>query len=262
MNISAGPGIAIREFPLTVGEADYLLYLDGKAAGTIEAKPEGHTLSGVERQSAKYISALPVGVPSHRLPLPFCYESTGKETQFTNLLDPSARSRLVFTFHRPEELRRLVTMEKQLRARLRELPPLNAEGLWEIKKKAIGNLEASLGDNKPRSLIQMATGGFDSAASTSEPRGAMAGFDSAATTSEPRGAMAGFELLAGSAEPMGALAGFGSGAPSRRCRATVSRSMPSSWAIRRCDQPRWCKVKMLSMSAILSWFAMLNLSSR
>ena len=66
----------------------------------------------------------------------------------------------------------------------------------------------------------------------------MAGFDSAARTSEPRGAMAGFELLAGSAEPRGALAGFGSGDPSRRCRATVSRSMPNSRAIRRCDQPR------------------------
>lgn len=158
MNISAGPGVAIREFPLPVGEADYLLYLDGKAAGIIEAKPEGYTLTGVESQSAKYVNALPEGAPSHRLPLPFCYESTGKETQFTNLLDPDARSRLVFTFHRPEELRRLVGLDKQLRARLRELPPLNAEGLWEIKKKAIGNLEASLAVNKPRSLIQMATG--------------------------------------------------------------------------------------------------------
>lgn len=158
LNISAGPGVAIREFPLPVGEADYLLYVDGKAAGIIEAKPEGYTLTGVESQSAKYVNALPEGVPSHRLPLPFCYESTGKETQFTNLLDLDARSRLVFTFHRPEELRRLVGLEKQLRARLRELPPLNAEGLWEIKKKAIGNLEASLAANKPRSLIQMATG--------------------------------------------------------------------------------------------------------
>lgn len=158
MNISAGRGVAIREFPLTVGEADYLLYADGKAIGTVEAKPAGYTLTGVERQSAKYVNALPEGVPYYRLPLPFCYESTGKETQFTNLLDPDARSRLVFTFHRPDELLRLVGLEKQLRARLREMPALNAEGLWEIKKQAIGNLEHSLADNKPRSLLQMATG--------------------------------------------------------------------------------------------------------
>jgi type I restriction enzyme R subunit len=148
----------VREFALDVGEADYLLYADGQAIGIVEAKPAGHTLAGVERQSAKYVDALPEGVPAHHLPLPFCYESTGAVTQFTNLLDPDPRSREVFTFHRPEELLRLLGLERQLRLRLRELPPLNAEGLWEIKKKAIGNLERSLAANKPRSLLQMATG--------------------------------------------------------------------------------------------------------
>ena len=48
MNISAGLGVAVREFPLTTGDADYLLYADAKAIGVIEAKPEGHTLTGVE----------------------------------------------------------------------------------------------------------------------------------------------------------------------------------------------------------------------
>ena len=33
MNISAGVGVAIREFPLQTGFADYLLYADGKAIG-------------------------------------------------------------------------------------------------------------------------------------------------------------------------------------------------------------------------------------
>lgn len=54
MDISAGPGVAVREFPLKTGEADYLLYADGRAIGVVEAKPEGHTLTGVETQSAKY----------------------------------------------------------------------------------------------------------------------------------------------------------------------------------------------------------------
>ena len=53
MNISAGLGVAVREFPLTTGEADYLLYADAKAIGVVEAKPEGHTLTGVETQSGK-----------------------------------------------------------------------------------------------------------------------------------------------------------------------------------------------------------------
>ena len=108
MNISAGLGVAVREFPLTTGEADYLLYADGKAIGVVEAKPEGHTLTGVETQSGKYLDGLPDGLPHYRLPLPFAYESTGAVTQFTNALEPDARSREVFTFHRPEELLRLV----------------------------------------------------------------------------------------------------------------------------------------------------------
>ncbi|WP_339909877.1 hypothetical protein [Symmachiella dynata] len=59
MNIMAGLGVAVREFPLKTGFADYLLYVDGRVAGVVEAKPEGHTLSGVEIQSAKYNAGLP-----------------------------------------------------------------------------------------------------------------------------------------------------------------------------------------------------------
>ena len=111
MHISAGLGVAVREFPMITGEADYLLYAGGKAIGVVEAKPQGHTLAGVESQSVKYAGALPGGVPAHRLPLPFCYESTGAVTQVTSLLEPDARSREVFRFHRPEELIRLVGQE-------------------------------------------------------------------------------------------------------------------------------------------------------
>ena len=45
MDISAGRGVAVREFPLSTGEADYLLYADAKASGVIETKPEDHTLT-------------------------------------------------------------------------------------------------------------------------------------------------------------------------------------------------------------------------
>src|SRR6516225_2622533 len=124
MNISAGLGVAVREFPLKTGFADYLLYADYKALGVVEAKPEGHTLAGVETQSGKYLDGLPNGLPSFRLPLPFAYESTGTVTQFTNALEPDARSREVFTFHRPEELIRLATLDEQVRALLRRMPAL------------------------------------------------------------------------------------------------------------------------------------------
>jgi len=101
-NLTAGPGVAVREFPLKGGPVDYLLYVDGAAAGAVEAKKEGWTLSGVEAQSKRYSEGLPDALPAYRRPLPFLYESTGVETQFTNLLDPEPRSREVFTFHRPE----------------------------------------------------------------------------------------------------------------------------------------------------------------
>jgi len=158
MNISAGLGVAIREFPLKTGDADYLLYADGRAIGAIEAKPEGHTLKGVETQSSKYTEGLPPGLPHFFLPLPFAYESTGTVTQFTNALEPDARSRPVFTFHRPEELIRLVGVDEQVRGLLRKMPPLVAGHLWRVQIDSIQNLEASLAANRPRSLIQMATG--------------------------------------------------------------------------------------------------------
>src|SRR4029077_11025278 len=130
--ISAGLGVAVREFPLTTGHADYMLYVDAKAIGVTEAKPKGHRLTGVETQSGKYLDGLPPGLPNYRLPLPFAYESTGEVTQFTNTLEPDARSRSVFTFHRPEGLLGLVKRDKQVRGLLREMPPLNIGHLWRV----------------------------------------------------------------------------------------------------------------------------------
>lgn len=162
MNLFASEGVAVREFPMRPGqgEAGYLLYAGGKALGVVEAKPEGWTLLGEETQSGRYLDGLPEGIPAYRRPLPFAYESTGTETRFTSALEPDARSREVFAFHRPEELVRLAGLdaEGQVRALLRRRPPLTTEGLWPAQIEAVTNLERSLAENKPRSLIQMATG--------------------------------------------------------------------------------------------------------
>ena len=109
LNISAAVGVAVREFPLLsgFGFADYLLYADGRAIGIVEAKPEGHTLTGVEWQSQGYVDGLPEDLPAHRRPLPFHCETTGIETRFSNRLDPDPRSREVFAFHTPAELLRV-----------------------------------------------------------------------------------------------------------------------------------------------------------
>src|SRR6188474_2496963 len=64
MNLFAGPGIAVREMIMAKGHGrvDYLLYVDQRVVGVIEAKPEGTPLSGVEWQSAMYADGLPPAV--------------------------------------------------------------------------------------------------------------------------------------------------------------------------------------------------------
>jgi type I restriction enzyme R subunit len=159
LDLTAGRGIAVREFPMKTGfgEADYLLYLDRKAAGAIEAKASG-TLTGVEAQTAKYAAGLPDDLPAHKRPLPFLFESNGSVIYFTNGLDPTPRSRQLFNFPRPETLAEWVAQPEQLRARLRHLPPLDEGRLWTVQASAIRNLEESFKRNAPRALIQMATG--------------------------------------------------------------------------------------------------------
>ena len=159
LDLTAGRGIAVREFPMKsgFGFADYLLYLDRKSLGAVEAKAEG-TLTGVEAQSAKYAAGLPDKLNAHRRPLPFLFESNGAVTFFTNGLDPKPRSRKVFSFPRPETLGDWLDQPEQLRARLKTLPPLDEAGLWKVQGQAIGNLEESFADADLRSLIQMATG--------------------------------------------------------------------------------------------------------
>ena len=157
-NLYAGRGVAIREFPLQTGFADYLLFVDRKAVGVVEAKSEGMTLSHVADQAARYSVGLPQNIPHVTLPLPFLYESTGVETYFRDERDPQPRSRRVFSFHRPETLADWAAEKETLRRRFQTYPPLNITGLWKAQIEAISNLEASLAADKPRALIQMATG--------------------------------------------------------------------------------------------------------
>src|SRR5213592_689114 len=123
INFSAARGVALREALLKDrDEVDYLLFVDGKAIGTVEAKPEGHTLIGVEEQSGKYGKNLLDIYGKWRDPLPFAYESTGVETQFTNQLEPSPKSRNVFAFHKPETLLEWIQSDTQINTRLATLP--------------------------------------------------------------------------------------------------------------------------------------------
>src|SRR5207248_3723781 len=147
INLSASRGVAIREALLKDrDEADYLVFVDGKAIGTVEAKPEGYRLTGVEEQSGKYGKSLLDIYPKWSAPLPFAYESTGAETQSTNQLDPSPKSRNVFAFHKPETLLEWVQSETQLNTRLTNLltsDQMPTNNLWSAQIEAIRNPEKS-----------------------------------------------------------------------------------------------------------------------
>lgn len=181
MNLSAAPAVAVREFRMKSGHGfvDYLLFLDGQAIGTVEAKPAGHTLIGVEPQALKYATGLPDKLDTPYRPLPFAYLATGEVTCLINMLDPQPRSRRVFAFHRPTTLAEWLEAESigqwvasthgafsafedprpsTLRSRLGAMPPVVLPGLWPNKVAAIERLEDSLKRDKPRALIQMTTG--------------------------------------------------------------------------------------------------------
>ncbi len=159
LNWQASRGLAVREYPTDSGPADYVLFVDRQAVGVIEAKKEteGHKLSMVEGQSDGYASAKLKWI-SNQKPLRFVFESTGILTRFHDLADPRPRSREIFSFFRPETLAGWLGQDRTLRDRLQKFPPLCPNGLRDCQTQAILNLEKSFGDNRPRALIQMATG--------------------------------------------------------------------------------------------------------
>lgn len=159
IDFAAAQGVAVREYQTDIGPADYVLFVDRQAVGVIEAKPEswGEKITIVEDQSSGYANATLKWV-NNKTALRFVYESTGVITRFTDSADPYPRSREVFNFHRPETLAAWLAEGSSFRARLQQLPALNTEGLRDCQINAITNLEASLKQDKPRALIQMATG--------------------------------------------------------------------------------------------------------
>ncbi len=151
-------GIAIREYQTDVGPTDYVLFVERRPVGIIEAKKEeeGQRLTSHELQSEFYAKSKLKYLDND--PLPFVYESTGIVTKFTDFRDPIPRSRSVFTFHRPETFNAWLMEGRSLRARMQDIPELPEFNLRECQINAVTNLERSFKDNKPRALVQMATG--------------------------------------------------------------------------------------------------------
>ena len=158
INWNESLGIAIKEYQTDVGPADYVLFVDRKPVGIVEAKKEdvGQNLSTVEEQSSGYANAKLKYLNND--PLRFVYESTGALTRFTDYQDPKPRAREIFSFHTPKTLLSWSKQDKTLRGRFFDIPELETDGFRPAQIKAIRNLESSFKQNRPRALIQMATG--------------------------------------------------------------------------------------------------------
>lgn len=159
-DLNAGIGIALREYPTDTGPMDYLLIVDKKPCGLIEAKKFvlGYNLTDVEKQSEDYANS-ELKIYKKNYFIRFVYESTGIRTRFRDRLDPKPRSREVFSFLRPETMQKLLMESKSLRGRIKEdIPALLQGNLRDCQFSAITNLEKSFADANPHALVQMATG--------------------------------------------------------------------------------------------------------
>lgn len=158
MNLGAGQGVAVREFPTASGPADYALFVDRKLCGIIEAKRDGATLSGFSDQAERYIADVPTHLVRAEGQVRFEYVASGTETLFRDHLDPMPASRHVFAFHRPETLEARLREAATLRRKLQAMPKIDTTGLRACQIDAVSALERSLASNHSRALVQMATG--------------------------------------------------------------------------------------------------------
>ena len=159
LNLSAGLGVAVREFPTSTGPVDYTLFVDGTPVGVVEAKKDdaGENITVVEGQSSRYADSTFKWIKNDYR-IRFAYEATSKLTRFTDYDDIKYRSRTVFSFHQPVELQRLLKQSDTVRNRMKRFPDFDTTGFRKCQITAIDNLEQSFAANKPKALIQMATG--------------------------------------------------------------------------------------------------------
>ncbi len=159
INPMAALGVAVREYPTSTGPVDYVLFIDGSPVGVIEAKKDdsGENITVAESQSQRYAnSTLKYVNVEYRIR--FAYEATSVITRFTDYDDKKYRSREVFSFFRPETLKYFLEQPDTVRNNMKKFPELDTTGFRNCQIKAINELDKSFSENRPRALVQMATG--------------------------------------------------------------------------------------------------------
>ena len=136
-------------------EADYLLFVNGKAVGVLEAKRVEVDVdcSVVEEQAVKYTRALPDWYQYWQKPLPLAYVSNGKQHLFKDNRIPDSEFQPISRIHTPKEIVEMLNISDMYAG----LPALKEKGLRACQFEAITNLENSFREGQKRALMVLAT---------------------------------------------------------------------------------------------------------
>ena len=149
--------VAIREGLLKGNlEADYFLFINGKAVGVLEAKREETDAfaSKVCEQAALYARSVPNIYQTYQKPLPFIFTSNGKELYFCDFREPDSYFKPIMAIPTPHELVKKLGIEDTFAG----LPTLKKKGLRDCQYEAVTELEKSFRAGQNRALMVLATG--------------------------------------------------------------------------------------------------------
>jgi len=149
--------VAIREGLLKNNlEADYLLLLNGKVVGVLEAKRKEVDISSdiVSKQTILYANNVPNYYQVWQNPLPLLYKSNGKEILFLDYRNETNQWKTADHIHTPKEIVKILGIDDPFA----ELPILNPKGLRKCQYEAITELEKSFRIGQKRALMVLATG--------------------------------------------------------------------------------------------------------
>ena len=149
--------VAIREGLLKDNlEADYFLFISGKAVGVLEAKREETDAfsSIVCEQAALYAKSVPNIYQTYQRPLPFIFTSNGKELYFCDFREQDHYFKQIMTIPTPHELVKKLGINDYFAG----LPTLRKKGLRDCQYEAITELEKSFRSGQKRALMVLATG--------------------------------------------------------------------------------------------------------
>ena len=149
--------VAIREGLLKGNlEADYFLFLNGKAVGVLEAKREDVDAfsNKVSEQAALYARSVPKIYQAYQKPLPFIFTSNGKELYFCDFRKQNSSFKQITTLPTPYELVKQLGINDYFAG----LPTLRKKGLRDCQYEAVTELEKSFRSGQNRALMVLATG--------------------------------------------------------------------------------------------------------